>query len=54
MKFVIASDIHGSARWCRALMDLVDREKPDKLILLGDLLYHGPGTICRRSTRPNG
>ena len=42
MKFVIASDIHGSARWCRALMDLVDREKPDKLILLGDLLYHGP------------
>ena len=42
MKFVIASDIHGSARWCRALMDLVEREKPDKLILLGDLLYHGP------------
>ena len=42
MKFVIASDIHGSARWCRALMDLVEREKPDKMILLGDLLYHGP------------
>ena len=42
MKFVIASDIHGSARWCRVLMDLVERENPDKLILLGDLLYHGP------------
>ena len=42
MKFLIASDIHGSARWCRALMALVERENPDKLILLGDLLYHGP------------
>ena len=42
MKLVIASDIHGSARWCRELMDLVERENPDKLILLGDLLYHGP------------
>ena len=42
MKFVIASDIHGSARWCRALMELAERERPEKLILLGDLLYHGP------------
>ena len=42
MKLVIASDIHGSARWCRALVDLVEKEQPDKLILLGDLLYHGP------------
>ena len=42
MKLVIASDIHGSARWCRALMELVERENPDRLILLGDLLYHGP------------
>ena len=42
MKFLIASDIHGSARWCRALMELVERENPDRLILLGDLLYHGP------------
>lgn len=42
MKLVIASDIHGSARWCRELMALVERENPDKLILLGDLLYHGP------------
>ena len=42
MKLVIASDIHGSARWCRALLDLVEKEQPQKLILLGDLLYHGP------------
>lgn len=42
MKLIIASDIHGSAYWCGKLMELVEQEKPDKLILLGDLLYHGP------------
>ena len=42
MKLMIASDIHGSAFWCGKLMDAACMEKPDKLILLGDLLYHGP------------
>ena len=42
MKFVIASDIHGSAYWCGKLMELIDKEQPDKILLLGDLLYHGP------------
>ena len=42
MKFVIASDIHGSAYWCGKLMELMETEQPDKLLLLGDLLYHGP------------
>ena len=42
MKLIIASDIHGSAFWCNKLMELVQTEHPDKLILLGDLLYHGP------------
>ena len=42
MKFIIASDIHGSAYWCGKLMQLVEAANPDKLILLGDLLYHGP------------
>ena len=42
MKLMIASDIHGSAYWCEKLMELAERERPDKLILLGDLLYHGP------------
>ena len=42
MKLLIASDIHGSAYWCRKLIDLAEKEQPDKLILLGDLLYHGP------------
>lgn len=42
MKLLIASDIHGSAFWCGKLMEAVYREEPDKMILLGDLLYHGP------------
>lgn len=42
MKFLIASDIHGSALWCRRLMDALDVEQPDRLLLLGDTLYHGP------------
>ena len=42
MKLVIASDIHGSAKWCREVMNVIEREAPDKVVLLGDLLYHGP------------
>ena len=42
MKLVIASDIHGSAKWCREVMRIVEEQAPDKVVLLGDLLYHGP------------
>lgn len=42
MKYMIASDIHGSSFYCEQLMSRFSEEKPDKLILLGDLLYHGP------------
>ena len=42
MKLMIASDIHGSAAYCRELMEAYQREKPDRFLLLGDLLYHGP------------
>lgn len=42
MKIMIASDIHGSAKWCGKLIDAFHEEKPEKLLLLGDLLYHGP------------
>jgi len=42
MNFLIASDIHGSAFWCGRLMELMKKEQPDKLLLLGDILYHGP------------
>ena len=42
MKWMIASDIHGSAKYCKELLCAFDREKADRLLLLGDLLYHGP------------
>lgn len=42
MKYLIASDIHGSAAWCRRLLAAFTNEGADKLVLLGDILYHGP------------
>ena len=42
MKIMIASDIHGSAYYCRKMLQRYQEEKAGKLILLGDLLYHGP------------
>lgn len=42
MKLMIASDIHGSAYYCEKLLEMRKKEKPEKLLLLGDLLYHGP------------
>lgn len=42
MKYLIASDIHGSNVYCRKLLQLAEREKVDQILLVGDLLYHGP------------
>ena len=42
MRLMIASDIHGSSYWCGKLIEAYNAEKPDKLLLLGDILYHGP------------
>lgn len=42
MKLMIASDIHGSSYYCRRMVEAFEREKADKLLLLGDILYHGP------------
>ena len=42
MKLMIASDLHGSAHYCRLLLDAFEKSGADRLVLLGDLLYHGP------------
>lgn len=42
MKLMIASDIHGSAPYCEQMLDAFAREKAGRLLLLGDILYHGP------------
>ena len=52
MKFVIASDIHGSAFWCEKLMAVIGEVKPDQILLLGDLLYHGPRNDLPRDYAP--
>lgn len=49
MKLFIASDIHGSAVWCKKMLEAFEKEGADKLVLLGDILYHGP-----RNPLPDG
>ena len=52
MKLIIASDIHGSAYWCSKLCELIEAEQPDRIVLLGDLLYHGPRNDLPRDYAP--
>ena len=52
MKLIIASDIHGSAYWCGKLVELIEAEQPDRIVLLGDLLYHGPRNDLPRDYAP--
>ena len=52
MKLVIASDIHGSAFWCRKLVEVIEEVQPDKILLLGDILYHGPRNDLPREYSP--
>ena len=49
MRYIIASDLHGSAFWTEKLCGRIDELQPDRVILLGDLLYHGP-----RNDLPDG
>lgn len=52
MKLMIASDIHGSAYYCEKMIEAYKREKADKLLLLGDLLYHGPRNDLPKDYNP--
>ncbi len=54
MKILIASDIHGSLKYCNMLVDRYKEEKCDKLILLGDVLYHGPRNDLPEEYNPKG
>lgn len=49
MKLFIASDIHGSELYLKKLIKCIETEKPERILLLGDLLYHGP-----RNALPDG
>ncbi len=52
MKIFFASDIHGSAYYARSLKEKYIEEKADKLVLLGDLLYHGPRNDLPKEYNP--
>lgn len=52
MKWMIASDIHGSAYYCEKLLEAYKREQADRLLLLGDVLYHGPRNDLPRDYAP--
>ena len=41
-KWMIASDLHGSAVTCRMLLEAFEKENAQRILFLGDLLYHGP------------
>ena len=52
MKLMIASDIHGSAYYCRKMLAAYEREQADRLLLLGDILYHGPRNDLPKEYNP--
>lgn len=51
-KILIASDIHGSACYCRKLLQALEREGAKRMLLLGDILYHGPRNDLPREYAP--
>ena len=52
MKWMIASDLHGSAYYCKKMLEAFEREKADRLLFLGDILYHGPRNDLPRDYAP--
>ena len=52
MKLMIASDIHGSAYYCKKMIAAYQQEQADKLVLLGDILYHGPRNDLPKDYNP--
>lgn len=52
MKILFASDLHGSMFYCSILKNIVQKENPDKIVLLGDILYHGPRNPLPKDYNP--
>lgn len=49
---MFASDLHGSAYYCEKLKEIFENEKAEKLVLLGDILYHGPRNPLPKEYNP--
>ena len=52
MKLMFASDIHGSAYWAEKVVKRFEEEQADYLVLLGDILYHGPRNPLPKDYNP--
>ena len=52
MKLLVISDIHGSYYYAKKILEIVKRENPDKIVLLGDLYYHGPRNDLTQEYNP--
>ncbi|MBQ3181757.1 MAG: phosphodiesterase [Clostridia bacterium] len=52
MKWFIASDIHGSLYYAKKMVESFEKENADKMLLLGDILYHGPRNDLPRDYNP--
>lgn len=52
MKIIVASDIHGSNYYTQKLAKIIEKEKPDQVILLGDVFYHGPRNKFPKNYNP--
>ncbi len=52
MNLMIASDIHGSAYYCEKMLEAFENEKAERLLLLGDILYHGPRNDIPKEYEP--
>lgn len=53
MKYLVVSDIHGSLYYAKKLDEIINGENPDKIILLGDLYYHGPRNSLTEEYNPS-
>lgn len=52
MKLLVVSDIHGSAYYAEKIPEIFEKEKADKIIVLGDLYYHGPRNPLTKDYSP--
>ena len=52
MKIMFASDIHGSAYYCRRMLEVYEASGASRLVILGDILYHGPRNDLPREYAP--
>ena len=52
MKILVVSDIHGSKYYADRINEIVVKEEPEKIVLLGDLYYHGPRNSLTKEYNP--